>query len=264
MFCLTAMTRSNTLCDLCVLCGFKIMNAKIVKLAEMVDRARSIAVLTGAGISTASGIPDFRSAGGLYADERNVNVFDLPSFMRDPSIFYNFAREFYPKVRDASPNAAHRKLAEWGRGGEEVTIVTQNIDDYHQRAGSSPVYTVHGNFMHSTCMACGEHIETETLVPEILAGNIPRCPCGGVFKPDITFFGEMLPEYDWNASSAAIHRAELLLVIGTSLTVYPAATLPDYRSLDTPLVIINRDPTPLDDRATLVFHEDICEVMGAL
>jgi len=230
----------------------------------MVDQARSVAVLTGAGISTASGIPDFRSAGGLYSDKRNVNVFDIGAFMHDPSIFYNFAKEFYPKVRDASPNAAHCKLAEWCRKGEDVTVITQNIDDYHQRAGSKPVYTVHGHFLTSTCIKCGKHTETEELIPEILQGGIPHCKCGGIYKPDITFFGEMLPEYDWNASVNAISKADLLLVIGTSLTVFPAASLPNYRSLNTPMVIINRDPTPLDYKAEMVFNEDICEVMQAL
>ena len=240
------------------------MNDKTEHLSEMVERARSIAVLTGAGISTASGIPDFRSAGGLYADKRNVNVFDMDAFRRDPSIFYNFAREFYPKVRDASPNAAHHKLAAWGRSGEKVSVITQNVDDYHQRAGSNPVYTVHGSFITSTCCSCGERTETEKLFPSIQQGEIPHCRCGGIFKPDITFFGEMLPEYDWNASAKAISESDLLLVIGTSLTVYPAARLPDYKHMNTPMVIINRDPTPLDDKASLVFHEDICEVMEAL
>ncbi len=230
----------------------------------MVDRSRSIAVLTGAGISTASGIPDFRSAGGLYADKSNVNVFDMDAFRKDPSIFYNFAREFYPQVRDAEPNAAHHKLAAWCKSGEEVTVITQNVDDYHQRAGSNPVYTVHGSFITSTCCSCGEHTETEKLFPSIQAGEIPHCRCGGIFKPDITFFGEMLPEYDWNASIKAISKAELLLVIGTSLSVFPAANLPNYRTVDTPMVIINRDPTPLDNKASLIFHEDICAVMEAL
>jgi len=240
------------------------MNDKIQKLSAMVDFAQSIAVITGAGISTASGIPDFRSAGGLYADQRNINVFDLDAFHRDPSIFYNFAREFYPKVRNAKPNAAHLKLAQWSRAGEDITVITQNVDDYHQRAGSSPIYTVHGSFLTSSCIACGKNTKTEKLFPLIEKGEIPHCACGGIFKPDITFFGEMLPEYDWNAAIEAISKADLLLVIGTSLSVFPAANLPNYCSLNTPTVIINRDPTPLDDKATLVFHEDICEVMKVL
>lgn len=233
----------------------------IGQLADLVSSAQSIAVLTGAGISTASGIPDFRSASGIYSDDSNVNVFDLEAFNRDPSIFYTFAREFYPKVRDARPNAAHRALADWQRHGKDVTIITQNVDDYHQRAGSVPVYTVHGNHIHSTCQMCGENVETEMLFPVIANGGIPRCTCGGVFKPDITFFGEMLPEYEWNASVRAISEADLVLVLGTSLVVHPAAGLPAYRSAGAKLAIVNHDTTLLDAVADLVIHDDLCTVM---
>ncbi len=240
------------------------MNSAVEQLAEWVREAKSIAALTGAGISTASGIPDFRSAGGIYSDDRNVNVFDLDAFRRNPAIFYNFARNFYPQVRDARPNAAHRALAAWQASGRKITVITQNVDDYHQRAGSSPVYTLHGNHIHSSCQSCGVRIETEELFPTIESGDIPHCACGGIYKPDITFFGEMLPEYDWNASVAAICAADLVLVLGTSLVVYPAASLPACRSWNAKLVIINHDPTPLDSEAQLVIHEDLCEVMGDL
>jgi NAD-dependent deacetylase len=233
----------------------------IEQLAKMVAEVDSIAVLTGAGISTASGIPDFRSASGIYAAESNINVFDLDAFVRDPSIFYNFARMFYPQVRDARPNSAHRALAEWQQRGKDITIVTQNVDDYHQRAGSAPVYTVHGNHIHSSCMKCDARVETETLFPIIGSGEIPYCSCGGVFKPDITFFGEMLPEYDWEASVRAISEADLILVLGTSLTVHPAAGLPGYRRPGSRLAIINRDPTTLDSSADCVIHDDLCAVM---
>lgn len=233
-------------------------------LQEWVSAARSIAVLTGAGISTGSGIPDFRSASGIYSDDRNVNVFDLNAFHRDPSIFYNFAREFYPKVRDAQPNAAHRALADWRRRGKDVTIITQNVDDYHQRAGSDPVYSVHGNYIHSTCQDCGSRIETSELFGIIEAGHIPHCVCGGIYKPDITFFGEMLPENDWDASVRAIRAADLVLVLGTSLVVYPAAGLPDYRNLNARLAIINHDPTSLDAEAQLVIHDDLCRVISSI
>ena len=159
------------------------------------------------------------------------------------------------------PNAAHRALVEWMERGKEVSVVTQNVDDYHQRAGSAPVYCVHGNFIQSTCLTCGVQVKTETLFPEIEQGEVPCCTCGGVFKPDITFFGEMLPEYDWNASVRAISQAELLLVLGTSLAVFPAAGLPGYRSPGNKLVIINRDPTLLDREADLVIHDDLCAVL---
>ncbi len=232
----------------------------VEQLSKWVRGANLIAVLTGAGISTASGIPDFRSASGIYSDERNVNVFDLDAFNRDPSIYYNFARAFYPQVRDAQPNAAHRALAAWGN----AVVITQNVDDYHQRAGSDPVYTVHGNHIYSTCRSCGRQVETAALYPVIEAGEIPHCACGGVYKPNITFFGEMLPEYDWQESVKAMSKADLVLVLGTSLQVYPAAGLPGYRPWNARLAIINRDPTPLDSEAQLVIHGDICDVMAAV
>lgn len=240
------------------------MNSSTEQLEALLRNAGSVAVLTGAGISTASGIPDFRSAGGVYSDERNVNVFDLPAFQRDPAVFYRFARSFYPQVRDAEPNAAHRALAEWQRKGLDVTVITQNVDDYHQRAGSDPVYTVHGNFIRSTCRGCGAQIETEVLFPIIERGDIPHCSCGGVYKPNITFFGEMLPEADWTAAVNAISRADLVLVLGTSLTVYPAASLPAYRPTGSKLVIINRDSTSLDGEADLVVNGDLCATLSSL
>jgi NAD-dependent deacetylase len=237
------------------------MNSAVKQLSEWIRSAERIVAVTGAGISTGSGIPDFRSASGIYSNSQNVNVFDLNAFIRNPSIFYTFARRFYPQVHNAEPNTAHRALSDWQLQGKDVVVVTQNVDDYHQRAGSSPVYTVHGNYIHSTCRKCGDRVETETLFPRIEQEDIPCCSCGGVYKPDITFFGELLPEYDWNASVDAISRCDLLLVLGTSLLVHPAAALPGYRSLNARMVIINRDPTPLDSEAQLVIHEDLCEVM---
>ncbi|QBG48069.1 NAD-dependent deacetylase [Verrucomicrobia bacterium S94] len=138
----------------------------VQQLGEWIRDANKMAVLTGAGISTASGIPDFRSAGGIYSDEKNVNVFDLDAFSRDPSIFYHFARTFYPQIRAAEPNIAHRVLASW----DHATVITQNVDDYHQRAGSDPVYTVHGNYIRSTCRSCGVQVKTEQLFPIIEEG----------------------------------------------------------------------------------------------
>jgi NAD-dependent deacetylase len=239
---------------------FVVMKNSVEQLSKWVQSATSIVALTGAGISTASGIPDFRSASGIYSVERNVNIFDLDAFRRDPSIFYNFARKFYPQVRAAQPNAAHRALAAM----DNTIVVTQNVDGYHQRAGSDPVYTVHGNHIFSTCQSCGAEIETDVLMPIIERGDIPHCVCGGVYKPNITFFGEMLPEYDWQAAVQAMTQADLVLVLGTSLSVYPAAYLPGYRPYTARLAIINRDPTPLDGEAQLVIRDDLCEVMKRL
>ncbi|MDF7808305.1 Sir2 family NAD-dependent protein deacetylase [Pontiellaceae bacterium B12219] len=232
----------------------------IEQLSEWIRSATSIVALTGAGISTASGIPDFRSASGIYSNGTNDNVFDLRKFDRTPEFFYRFARTFYPQVRDAEPNSAHRALAAM----KHVTVVTQNVDDYHQRAGSDPVYTVHGNFIFSTCRACGSQIKTEELFPIIGNGEVPHCSCGGVYKPNITFFGEMLPEYDWMEAVKVMSQADLVLVLGTSLVVQPAAGLPGYRPWNARLVIINREPTPLDGEAQLVIHDDLCKVMESV
>ena len=239
------------------------MNGDIKAFADLVSSSVKIAVLTGAGISTASGIPDFRSADGIYS-RRNANVFDIGEFHRNPAVFYDFAREFYPLVKKAEPNAAHRALAKWEKQGKDVRIATQNIDDLHQRAGSTRVYPVHGTVLTSTCLCCGRTCLTAELELEVMAGHLPACACGGVFKPDIVFFGEMLPESAWNHSAQAMAEADLVLVLGTSLVVYPAAALPDSRKADARVVVVNRDPTPLDRFADQVFHDDLTGVFERL
>lgn len=238
---------------------------KIEQAAQWLREARRVAVLTGAGISTESGIPDFRSADGLYADGRNVNVFDLRAFLDDPKPFYDFARRFYPLVISAQPNEAHRLLAEWEtKWNKDIRIATQNIDDFHQRAGSTRVYPVHGDFRTSACQACGAISATELWVPVVMRGEVPRCACGGVIKPNITFFGEMLPENAWRNSVEAMARADLVLILGTSLQVYPAAALPDYAPPAARVVIVNRDTTERDGMADIVLRGALSEVLRAI
>jgi NAD-dependent deacetylase len=265
--------------------------ADIAQVAKWVLAADHIAVLTGAGISTASGIPDFRSAAGIYATRASENIFDIELFRRDPAPFYTFAAWFYPVITNAQPNAAHNVLADWERGGKQIEIATQNVDDLHQRAGSQRVYPVHGSWLTSRCEKCSKDWKTSDVVfpgigksrgrfskprkipAEIFpldfargrqALEIPRCECGGVLKPDITFFGEDLPGTAWGCALAAMQNASLILVLGTSLTVFPAASLPDYRRWDARLVIINRDPTPLDSTAHAVLRGDLPELMAQL
>jgi NAD-dependent deacetylase len=235
------------------------------KVSQWLREASRVAVLTGAGISTESGIPDFRSATGLYSDERNANVFDLAAFLRDPKPFYRFAQEFYPLVMRAQPNTAHRLLAQWEKDwGKDIRIATQNVDDFHQRAGSSKVYPVHGDFRTSRCMSCGASSATERWMEVVMRGEVPRCDCGGVIKPDITFFGELLPEEAWRRSAEAMARAELLLILGTSLQVYPAAALPDYAPPSAHIVMINQEPTARDDKADIVLRGTISEALSAI
>ncbi len=231
------------------------------ELRSHLQSARRIVFLTGAGISTESGIPDFRSPGGLYSDPANVNVFDISSFLADPSIFYRFWARFLPVLERARPNPAHLAIARL-QDGRRVTVVTQNIDDLHQRAGSRTVWCVHGTIASSRCLNCGARTETARLLPAIRRGEVPVHSCGGVFKPEVTFFGEGLPETDWTNSQEAIREADLLCLVGTSLTVFPAARLPDFRRPECRLVIVNRGPTPLDPEADLVIRGSAGEVFG--
>jgi len=232
--------------------------------ADLVRQSQSIAVLTGAGISTESGIPDFRSANGLYARPERANVFEIAEFDHHPEYFYDFAREFYPLLRRSQPNAAHCVLASWEKAGRQVQIATQNIADLHQRAGSTRVYPVHGTLLTSTCRQCGRGCATRALEPRLATEPVIRCECGGVFKPDITFFGELLPTAAWDAAAAAMAAADLVLVLGTSLVVYPAAALPDQRAPTAHLVIVNRDPTHLDAAADIVIHDRLAHVLAAV
>lgn len=221
------------------------------RLGRMVEAARRVVFLTGAGISTESSIPDFRSAGGLYSDPAQANIFEIEAFLADPAPFYRFAGTFLELLDRASPNRGHRAIARL-QNDREVEVVTQNVDGLHERAGSRRVHGVHGDFTRSVCLRCGVSVPTVGLRPVIAAGEIPRHACGGIFKPAVTFFGETLPREAWENAAAALKAADLLVIVGSSLVVYPAAGLPDLRSRDCGLVIINRDPTPRDGEADLV------------
>jgi NAD-dependent deacetylase len=240
------------------------MASAVQVFAELIQEANHIAVLSGAGISTPSGIPDFRSEGGLYTQAENVNVFDIVQFEQAPEYFYRFAQAFYPLVVNAEPNTAHKVIAQWEQDGKDVRVATQNIDGLHEEAGSSHVFYLHGNVETSTCTVCGTQFRSKRFATVIERAEVARCGCGGVIKPDIIFFGEMLPEFDWQASADAIANADLLLVVGTSLVVYPAASLPGFRNPRTRLVIVNRDETYLDREADLVIHDDLADVFAAM
>ena len=236
----------------------------IEHLGALLRESRRITVLTGAGMSTESGIPDFRSSGGLYTSGVSEEVFDIRAFDRDPAIFYTFARAFLRDTLRAQPNAGHRALAALARTHDkEVHVCTQNIDSLHQEAGSPAVYPLHGTLQTARCRTCGERIASAALWPEIHAGRIPRHGgCGGVMKPDIVFFGEPLPPDAWAASERAARTADLFVVAGTSLAVYPAAGLPALRAPACRLVMINRTPTPLDGEAELVLHTSIADALA--
>jgi NAD-dependent deacetylase len=238
--------------------------AAVERFGELLRLARRIAILTGAGISTESGIPDFRSGTGVYATRASESIFDIEQFRHDPRPFFQFARTFFAEVAAAQPNAGHLAIAaleKWE--GKEVDVATQNIDVLHQRAGTRRLHAVHGTLDSATCTGCGDQVAAAAVWATVTSGGVPWHGCGGVYKPDIVFFGEMLPEAVLWRARHAFETADVAIVLGTSLTVYPAAALPEFRRRGVPLVIVNRTATQLDTQAALVFRESIGTVMPA-
>lgn len=231
-------------------------------LKEIVAESGRIVFFGGAGVSTESGIPDFRSQDGLYRLKYPVP----PETILSSDYFYAHTEEFYRFYRDkmlcltAKPNAAHKKLAEWEKEGKLLAVVTQNIDGLHFDAGSKRVYELHGSVRRNYCIRCGKFFSAQ----EIAAGTgIPRCDCGGTVKPDVVLYGEPLDENTVNGAVRAIAGADTLIVAGTSLTVYPAAAFVDYFR-GKHLVLINRDPTPLDGKCELVLRGKVGEILSEL
>lgn len=239
---------------------------KVNQFADLVANAERILFVTGAGMSTRSGVPDFRSEDGLYARGVDQSVFELRAFHSNPKPFFRFAADFFPALMDAEPHAGHRAITALADDfGKEVAVSTQNIDTLHQDAGNPHVYPVHGSVSTSTCLNCGHKVPSVELWPAVKAGDIPRHEADdGVYKPDIVFFGERLPEEELHASLQAARRSDLIVVAGTSLVIYPAAGIPRERGPDSSLVVINRDQTPLDPEADIVFRESIAETMEDL
>ena len=226
------------------------------ELAERFSRARRAVFFGGAGVSTASGIPDFRSADGLYHQHFAYPPEEMLShdfFVSHTDEFYDFYRERMVCL-DARPNQAHRKLAELEREGHLAAVVTQNIDGLHQAVGSRVVHELHGSTHRNVCTRCGEVYSAEWVMA---TDGVPRCEkCGGLVKPDVVLYGEQLDERVLLASVRAISEADLLVIGGTSLVVYPAAGLVNYFQGED-LVIVNRNRTPQDDVADLVCACDI-------
>lgn len=217
---------------------------KIEQLQKWIDEAKHIVFFGGAGVSTESGIPDFRSATGLYTN--NLSAEEIVSheyFFQDPDGFYDFYKNKMMYL-DAKPNACHRKLAELEKHGKDITIVTQNIDGLHQMAGSSKVLELHGTIYKNRCLSCGKSFSAK-YVKE--AEGVPHCDdCGGLVKPEVVLYGEALDEEVINKTILALQRADLLIVGGTSLKVYPAASFIDfYRGQRK--VFINLNDNPLRD-----------------
>lgn len=242
---------------------------RIAKLNQMIKENDNIVFFGGAGVSTESGIPDFRSKDGLY-NQHDVKfdqyqpeyLLSIDCLVREPKVFFEYYRQKLD-TSDIMPNTGHYQLAKLEQSGKNLSIITQNIDGLHQKAGSKRVYEIHGSTLRNYCMKCHSPLPVDAIYGSKEA--IPTCPiCGkGMVRPDVTLYGEMLPEQAWSASVKAIKEADVLIVAGTSLTVYPAAGLVEYYRGDK-MVLINRDETGYDKYADLLFRENCGKVLGDL
>ena len=232
-------------------------------LEKIIAESDHIVFFGGAGVSTESGIPDFRSVDGLYHQKYDYppeTILSHTFWEENPEEFYRFYRDKLI-VKGAKPNAAHLRLAKLEREGRLKAIVTQNIDGLHQAAGAKTVYELHGSTLRNYCVKCGTFYDVDFIANST---GVPRCPkCGGIVKPDVVLYEESLDEQTIAGSVKAIQSADMLIVAGTSLTVYPAAGLINYYR-GSRLVLINRDETPYDDRADLVLHESLGDVFSQL
>ncbi len=240
--------------------------AKIAKLQEMVDASEHIVFFGGAGVSTESGVPDFRSVDGLYNQK-----YDYPPETILSHTFYvhhrdEFFKFYYDKIMldGIEPNKAHKKLAELEAAGKLTAVVTQNIDGLHQKAGSKVVYELHGSVLRNYCTKCGRFYDGDFILKMKDEGNLtPNCECGGDIKPDVVLYEEGLDQQTMMGAIKAISEADMLIIGGTSLVVYPAAGFIDYFK-GKHLVVINMQPTSRDQQADLVITDPIGEVLGNL
>lgn len=238
---------------------------QIQQAADLLRRARHGTALTGAGISTPSGIPDFRSAdSGVWEQVDPYEVGSIDGFRRNPNAFYEWHRPLARTILEAKPNAAHLALTELEEKGKLHSVVTQNIDLLHERAGSSKVYEVHGHLRTATCVDCHTPYDGLPLLDAFVQrGEIPTCAnCGGLVKPDIILFGEILPLDILEAAQREMMRCDVLIVAGCSLVVAPVSQMP-YTALNNgaSLIVINYEETPVDKSASVVLHGDVAELL---
>ena len=237
----------------------------LAKLKEIIEKSKKIVIFSGAGLSTNSGIPDFRSADGLYNQKTKSNIrpeeiISHSFFMSNPSEFYQF---YFSKMvyLNAKPNLAHKYFAKLEEEGKVLAVVTQNIDNLHQEAGSKKVYELHGSIMRNYCMKCHKFYSLKDIFNENY--EVPRCSCGGIIKPDVVLYEEGLNDEVVSNALYAISEADTIIVTGTSLTVYPAAGLINYFN-GNDLVLINKSETPYDNAASLVINDAIGETLSQI
>lgn len=240
----------------------------IEKTINILREAKHVVVLTGAGISTPSGIPDFRSpSSGLWEHDDPMEVANIQTFKRSPERFFNWIRPLFKSMLLAAPNAAHLALAQMESNGVVNAVITQNIDTLHTKAGSQNIYEVHGHMRDSTCLHCYTVYPAEASADTILEREeIPHCPsCGGVLKPNIIMFGEMLPVRVLNGAKREVQKCDVIIAIGSSLEVAPVGDLPLLaKSMGAKFILINLGKTYIDRMADVLIHADVVDVLPRL
>ncbi len=247
------------------------MEELVQKVVELIRQSKKVIVFTGAGVSTESGIPDFRSPGGVW-QKYNPEDFYYQKFISSEESrekYWQMSREFYDPLKNAQPNAAHKAVVELEKMGKLDCVITQNIDNLHQRAGNSPekVIELHGTAISVSCLACRKKYPREEIQSWLFRGvRVPQCDaCGGILKPDTVSFGQSMPPRETEESFHRARNCDLFIVIGSSLVVQPAASIPlEAKNSGAKLVIINRDPTYHDAYADVVIHGSAGEVMSKI
>jgi NAD-dependent deacetylase len=244
------------------------MDERIDRLATALAEADVATAFSGAGVSAASGVPTFRGEDGIWGDRFDPADFEYGRFRSDPAGFWADRLELRDALRvgEVDPNGAHEALADLERAGALDAVITQNTDGLHQRAGSDRVIELHGNGSRAVCASCGRRLAADPVVERVRGGERPpTCEeCSGILKPDVTLFGEALPELAMNEARSLARDSDVFLAVGSSLTVQPAAGLPSRAARDGTLALVNLESTPYDDEATYVFREDVTEVLPRL
>lgn len=243
------------------------LKEKAEAFVELISKSSDTVAMTGAGISTESGIPDYRSPGTGLWEKIDMSVVSLDGFIENPTRYYDYSLELYPVRKSAKPNSAHYLLAELEERGLLKGIITQNVDGLHQDAGSDRVHELHGSLRQAVCMDCSVLHSMDEAMERVVAGqNPPLCTdCGGVLKPNAVFFGEALPRMPWERSVELSEKADLFIAIGSSLLVSPANALPDIAIRGgSKIIVLNNTPTPFDGEAEIVVREKVGEFASAV
>ncbi|MGA9121567.1 MAG: NAD-dependent deacylase [Bacteroidota bacterium] len=231
-------------------------------LIDQCVSAKEVVAFTGAGVSAESGVPTFRGPEGIWTKFKPEELASMDAFMKNPALVWEWYAHRRTIIGAVHPNPAHVALAEMEQIFPRMTVVTQNIDNLHRRSGSKRVFELHGNIERSYCMQCGKAYP-DVVLPE--RGSVPKCTCGGTIRPDVVWFGEMLPEEEWESSVAATTSADLFLSIGTSAIVYPAASLPSLARRNGAVVVeVNPEPTPLTETADWFLQGPAGEILPEL